>query len=464
MRIALILIALALQGFALDLVEYVGLALQESNDAYSIIDDEIYAQMEYESARNEFALSGSPNSSFSSANNYKNMQLGLQGSLKNSYGGKVSSNLYSRYSKFSSSKNYNTGFDVGYTQSIFRAGEEYNTLTLYTSKEKRTLQKLYSAQKQGAIIFKAVRLYYMVLLNRQKLAIGKKSLARSKEYLRSSQAKQKAGLVSKMDVYRANINYLTQEKALNTTQKSYQDAIEEAMLYINKMHTAFSFKARIELFKPHVANYSQAQILAKSTTWQQLLSQERILKRRISNASTNLLPSLDLSMLYRRFHNDEKLGDSLSFEQDDFSIGLNSRYAFNQFNENQTLERLQIEKNRLVRNKRALHYGLLKDMRELKLRKKNYLNDIEIEKLRMHEAKESLNVATIRYKKGIASNLDLIDAENAYLSSQISYYSTLVAFNLATLELPLQLNELNMAFLKDIASWETTSSSLSSSP
>jgi outer membrane protein TolC len=50
-------------------------------------------------------------------------------------------------------------------------------------------------------------------------------------------------------------------------------------------------------------------------------------------------------------------------------------------------------------------------------------------------ADEVYRIATTKYKEGVGSNLEVIDAENTLMESQVNYLSALYSYVIATVEL-----------------------------
>jgi outer membrane protein TolC len=194
----------------------------------------------------------------------------------------------------------------------------------------------------------------------------------------------------------------------------------------------------------------EKRILSTNATWLDMLSREEILLKKFVNARKELYPDLSLDTYYSRFSNDSNMGDAFTWNESDWGIMLNANYEFDKHTQEQELRMLQIEKNRLLRDKRQLSNAIFKSLREIKSTCKTLQDDLEIESLKQEQAKDSLEVAKIRYERGLSENLDLIDAENAYLAAQINYHTILINLNVAIIGYLDEINQLDILAVKEL--------------
>jgi len=452
--IIIVLSLLSTALYPISLSEYTSIVLRDSSEVLNLIDSETFARFNVENELNRFDIKASPDSSIFAGSDSQRVQIGLQGSKRNLYGGETYANVFgSRRQNSGLPAEYGSEVRVGYRQSLWQKfGKEYNDLSLYSAQERLRIQKILNREQQEGIILQAVRAYYDVLLNKKKISIQRKSLKRSQVYFEAAEAKQQSGLVSKIDVYRAKISYLDQKKSLNAFLKRYEDSIETAVFFINqdKAHFKIAFDDDITAFTYGLPPVDEESILASNAFWLDIESRESILSRRYTNAKKELYPDLLLDASYSKFSHDNDAINAFLWNESNWGVTLSANYQFDKHTQEQTLRILQIEKSRLMRDKRQLRHSIFKNIRETASNYKTLHETLEIESLKTHQAKESLEVAKIRYERGLSENLDLIDAENAYLNAQISYYTILVNLNLAVLSYLDEINELNIDTLMEL--------------
>ena len=437
-------------SFALSLTQYINLSLQNSNDSKLLIDNELNSKLDYDLQKNNYSNNYSPISSVNAGDDSNSYTLGFQRTQSNIYGGKISSGFDSTVTDANNLETtYSPTLSFAYTQSLFRKfGETYNTLSLYSAKERLDLVKLVNITQIAEIILKSVSFYYDVSLNSEKIKIQKKALLRTESNYNAAKAKQESGIVSKIDVHRAKLAFLEQKKSLKDSIKRYKDSLENLYFYINQ---DVNGKVEIEptkFFKYKIKEFQNSEVLSTNLNWNEILLDEKIINREIYNSQKDFLPDINLNLNYSVSSSSENFNDSFAFNEDAWSIGLNSNYSFNTTEQSINRQRITIRKARLIRDKDSLKRLIFKDINALKNNYQNILDNMEIYKLKQMEAKESLDVAKIRYERGLSSNLDVLDAESAYSSSLVEYITEVVRHNIALLKLRKAKNRLNIEFIQ----------------
>lgn len=447
----IILAILISKIFAISLNEYIDLSLQNSIDSYDITDSKIFSKMAVRSEENRFRVKISPSSSASSKSGQQSISIGLSAKQKFTTGTTLyasSSALYNSNDNFSDT--YGTSTTVGIKQSLFqRFGEKYNTLELFVAKQNDTLTKLKTKKAYQDIIIKAASLYFNAQLVRQKEAIYKNSLKRSLKNLDVAKAKQKMGLSPKTDVYRANLAYLGQQQQAIAVREDLETSISNASIYINfSEDKALKIDENIPFLSWEPIALDIDKILKSNILWQEILMKERILKRKLFNAKKEMLPDITLDINYNLAGANEAVSDIASIDERDFSVTLSSSYSFDNLDKKQYIQTLILKQNRLVRDKRVLKRTILKSLKQYETRYYSLKNQLSISQMKKENSIKALAVAQVRYKRGLASNLDITDAELALSNSMIAYYTNLVQYNLNILDFAKALNILDSDFIK----------------
>lgn len=451
MKLFILLLLTILNLHALTLKEYVNLALTKSNKSQDLNDNLINAKLNVESAKHKFDIISSPITSANFNADSDTQSLGVEATKKNIYGGESYGVISaSRNSYSSGGDTYSSDITVGYRQSLFaKFGEEYNTYELTYAKEYLNLTKLSNRDEEALLIFDAVRRYYLVLLARERTKIQEEALKRAKEYYNASIAKQLVGLVSKVDVHRAKLSILNTRQALYNSDKESKNSIHEASYLINYDYDReISFETPIKKINYDMNIKINDKLLNNRADWQDILVREKLLNIELSNAKKDFLPDVTLDLKYSKMGEDRDF--NAKFNEEDWQIGIFSNYSFDKFNEKTRITKLTLLKNRLKRDKEALRRSIFKEIREEVNTLINYGDSLEIQKLKEFEAEKSLEVAKIRYERGLSSNLDIIDAESEYSNAKVNYIIQLVNYNLAVLNIAKSLNILDKNFIRRV--------------
>lgn len=451
MKIVLVISILILNLNAITINEYVNLALKQSNKAQDLNDNLINAKLNLESAKHKFDFTSSPITSVNFNSNSDTQSIGVEGTQKNIYGGDsygVISTARNNYSN--GTDTYSNDISIGYRQSLFgKFGEEYNTYDLIYAKEYLNLTKLKNRDDRALLIFDAIRRYYLVLLAKSRVKIQEEALKRAKEYYNASIAKQLVGLVSKVDVHRAKLSILNTKQALYNAENEFKNAIGEASYLVNfNYDKEIIFESEIEKLNYDLNIKVDDKLLIQRVDWQDILVREELLNIELSNAKKDFLPDVNLDLKYSKLGEDRNFNANLN--QEDWQVGIFSNYSFDKFNEKTKITRLNLLKNRLKRDKESLKRLIFKEIREERNTLSNYEDSLNIQKLKELEAGQSLEVAKIRYERGLSSNLDIMDAESELSNSQVNFIIQLVNYNLALLNIAKSLNILDENFIKRV--------------
>jgi outer membrane protein TolC len=181
-----------------------------------------------------------------------------------------------------------------------------------------------------------------------------------------------------------------------------------------------------------------------------MILDEKLIKRELYNANRDFLPDLELDVNYKKRSSQKDLSGIFDSFDEEWSVGINTNYGFNTTSQEVNRQRLVIQQSKILRDKYSLRRYIFKEINKLKNNYINILENLKILKLKQEESKNSLKVAKIRYERGLSSNLDILDAENAYSSSQIDYISEILKHNYALLVYAKALNELDIDYVNKV--------------
>jgi len=348
------------------LIDYINKALHNSYEALKLEDKSKLSKYELDSIKHQYEFKITPNSSLSARDSGDSLEIGLQGSQTNIYGGEIYSSISSSQSKsYSMDREYLFKSSIGYTQSIFRKfGSKYNTLTLFSAKERRYQAQIEIEEAKKDIILSAISNYYHVILQRKQIKIYNLATKRAQHNYESAKAKQKAGIVSKIDVHRAKLSYLNAQRDKQNAIKEYKNALNNAYFFISSSIKEDRF---VEDIKKASYNFSidWEKSIKNNAKWKIFLINEKILNREIYNKYQDLLPDIKVDVKYYTHSQNNNFENSFKFDNDGWSLSLSSDYSFDNFDKEIAIKRLKISKNRMIDDKKRLYRLLKKEIEEL---------------------------------------------------------------------------------------------------
>lgn len=277
----------------------------------------------------------------------------------------------------------------------------------------------------------ATTAYFTVLQAQNLVKVNEETVKNLQTHLAIVQEKFKVGVVAKSDLLRSEVELANAEQNKIKAENSYQVAVASLLNIIDRTEESevvlkddFSFEkypdsladslAFAEKSRPDIAQ-AEANI--------------RVAQSGISIAEAGKLPTLSLSA--SKGWNDSALPDN-----DDWSAGVSA--SWNIFDAHLTKSKIKQAETSLVKAKEQAHQ--LRDSAALEVRQA-YLNMAEAEKridtagIAVDKAQEDMMIAQEKYRAGVGTNLDVIDAQLALTQAQTNRIQALYDFNVSKAKL-----------------------------
>ena len=145
-------------------------------------------------------------------------------------------------------------------------------------------------------------------------------------------------------------------------------------------------------------------------------------------AKHNILPDMDLTLQYSSKGSDPSLKSSLNRNKGSVEIGLATSG-----NVSRTREKAAYERIRIAIQSASRLLGLKQDevKRDVKISLRNLYRsreNIAIQGEQITQAKGKLELAKVKFSRGLAGNFDLIEAETELRSAEISLISAVIQY------------------------------------
>jgi outer membrane protein TolC len=294
------------------------------------------------------------------------------------------------------------------------------------------------------------RAFYRVLEQRSLMAVARQSLQRMNSLERASEARLEVGLVSKLDVYRAQLQASQARDAMVRAEAALQDALEQFrfLLGLNASEpvepAAVSLPTSLPADNPDPLPVLVQRALALRLDVVEARDQVSDARRSASLAKQNLLPQLDLNLGVTK----EGLGTSFSsaWNAGDqrvnlfFTASYQLERSANVVSKAQADLRLASTQRQLRRQEMLIEADVRAAVRDLDQIRKS----VELQKQGVDVAQQQLRLATLRYQRGLASNFDVVDAESSLVLARNALVSLLTRYQVARVELLRMTGELDV--------------------
>ncbi len=290
------------------------------------------------------------------------------------------------------------------------------------------------------LILDVISQYYGIKNQLELVEIAKKAVERATRLSKATEAKLKVELATQLDVSRAEVQLATQQRALAQALQELGNEEEKFKVLLGLKTTE-----KVELTDEVV--YQPSEEIIKEEDLPKFidtamknrpdLRTEQIkvedADRKLRIARRDLLPSLDSSFTYS-FGNVGGLNEAVpSSESWNGSLTLSYPLPLTstKINIEQSAVALRREERTLVEKKEGINRDIKTDLRNVvKLQEQ-----IAIVKGEIESAEKKLKIANFRFDRGLASNFDIVDAENNLILARQNLTKAIVDYLIAKSQL-----------------------------
>ena len=281
------------------------------------------------------------------------------------------------------------------------------------------------------VIYKTKNAFYEVLYNYEAEKIAQINVDNFQLFYNQAKAFYDVGMNPKIDVTIAQVNLSKAKMKLISAKNSVNTSLANlnnimGIPYVQKYQ--LSGKLKYSPLKMSFEDTIKEALNSRPELKKAELEVERS-RQNVKLAKKEFFPELDAQFQYQK-------GGKHWTSNDGWNVGiylnftnLNFSLIHNQISEAKHLYNKQIAQAKKIQN--DIYLEIQKSF--LKVNEKS--NQIPVARLQLLQAKENYNLSEKRYKVGIASPIELQEAQNNYAESQLSYYNALYQYNSAKAEL-----------------------------
>ena len=296
------------------------------------------------------------------------------------------------------------------TQPLLRgAGPNAAFFDLRNSRRARVASErgLELARQQVAV--DVTRAFYQVLQQRMLMAVAQQSLARSDSLLRASEARLQVGLVSKLDVFRAQLQAAQTQDAMVRSETALQ-AAEPLQRVLQR-----ALQQRLDLLEAR--------------------DQVDDAQRSAALARQNLLPQLDLNLGVARIGQGPSFGSAWRAGDTRVNVFVTTSYPLehSSLSVNKAVAEIEVtaRARAVVQREWEIESEVRSSVRDLEQIRKS----VDLQKTAVEVAQQQHRLATLRYQRGLASNFDVVQAEESLVLARSTLVTLLTSFHVARMDL-----------------------------
>jgi len=328
-----------------------------------------------------------------------------------------------------------------------------NTIGIEEAEKNRLRQRNLIVHQQQQLILDIISAYYRSLLQQKSIRIHQATIEQSQNMLDASNAKFKFGMVSRMDVFRAELQLLEAQESFETAQGGHEKSLDELKLMIGaKLDDALLLSDSIRFQQVNLAteHILVEQALASRHELANLNIDRQMLVKKISVAKNNMLPQLDLTLQVSQSGTANSFAKSTRLKDTQVGFGISGSPDFSMAAEEAQYKRQLLAHDNAGRQYRQMQERIRSAVKERMRQVRQGEKRISLRQRKVEAAEKQKQYALVRYQKGLVDNSTLVDAEKGMVAAKIGYLQAIVDYNISLYALYKETSQLDAKLLNMI--------------
>lgn len=271
--------------------------------------------------------------------------------------------------------------------------------------------------------------YYGVVAQQAFVAVAKQSVERSIKLRDASEAKLTAGLVSQLDVLRAQQLVAQAEIQLFDAMSATDDARDRLLFLLGRQPGGdIAVMADVPRADTEVIDLDAAIELAMQKRLDLRGRAEAGIdaEGQVSWARNQLLPQVDVNFALTRRGTSQSFADSFGLDRFQFATFFTIAMPVDRTAQQVDFQNAMIERNRRRREVTTLERQIRDDVRRSLRDRDRLQRQVIAAQTSVDVSRQEVEVARMRYDKGLSNNLDVVTAESGLLSAESRRIQALV--------------------------------------
>lgn len=318
-------------------------------------------------------------------------------------------------------------------------------LGLKAAKQYQEVSKLATEKSENDVEIATAQSYYQILLVDENYNLLSKSLENTNNLYEETNAMYEEGLVEKLDADRLKFA-VSQLKAMLTNLEN-QKKVSRQLLNMQMgrdVTTEFVLTDNIESVKNKLLSTQDSGNLEQLIDYRILKQQLVLDSLNIKRYQVGRLPSLNLNFNHSQMTQVNELSNfgEQFYPSTLYSININIP-LFDGFKRHSDIAKARLAKQKTENNLQELKNGLLLQQSNSKSTYETALVNLKTNEDNMTLAQEIYDVASIKFKEGVGSSLELSQAQNDLNQAQVDYLNAVYEALVAELEMKKSFGLLN---------------------
>ena len=318
---------------------------------------------------------------------------------------------------------YSTSATLEMSQLIFSG--QY-LVGLQAAKTYMELSTISTDTTKANLIQRVTKAYYLNLVNQERKKIFDANLTRLDSVIKHTKASVQSGFAEKIEVSRLEVTY---NNLLVEKQKT--DNLLELGNYALKFQMGMPLTDKLKLsdrLNTYQFSSNTGEINFQNIpSYKLLMTAKKLSELELKGNKAGYLPTLAAFGNVGYNNGALSFGNLYSTKWYDFSnIGLSLTVpVFDGFQKCYKVQQSKLALEKLNNNISMAEQALTLQAKSAEINLKNSTQSLDNQKNNMALAEEVAKISEIKYKQGIGSNLEIVNAESSLKEAQINYYNAL---------------------------------------
>ena len=297
--------------------------------------------------------------------------------------------------------------------------------------------------------------FYGVLIAKQRLGLLEANQKRLEALLNDTKALYKAGIVEKLDADRIEVTFNSIKIEVQKMQRLLE--LSTALLKFQmglQAYDQISVKGELKDLESNTAALKASLATNDDNFDYQQRIETNILENQIVLERYNVrrfrmgyYPRLTFGFNYGANAGGNQFGDVFKFTerwftQGSYSLGL-SIPIFDGLRKHYQIQGAKVGLLKAENTLKETKRGIDLEIKQSKISLRNALETLEAQQKNMELAREVARITKVKYKEGVGSNMEVIEAENSFITAETNYYAALYDAVIAQTDLDKARGELN---------------------
>lgn len=329
-------------------------------------------------------------------------------------------------------------FGVALTVPLLRGlGSEINLDSINTAEfSLRSVQRSHHLAKIN-LVLETVAAVYSIVQQRELVNLNQSQTNSFQSHAMMATTKEKIGLASPIDVYRAQIRLKDAQDSLSRSREALRNAGDRLKIILAApLDMAIQVVAPLD-YQPLDINLEKAvaSAMQNRVELEQVDDEIENVRRSSRLAKHNLKPQLDLVGRYNRLAIDDLFVRTIRLEEDFWSINLVSTTDWRRTAEKANYQRSLLAVKTAELNRWAQVDGIKREVRQVFDSLLKAEERMQIRNEQIDQARGKLALAKTKFRHGMANNFDVIEAETELQEARTNLLAAKIEYIVGTYRL-----------------------------